>query len=304
MKFLIAGSSGFLGTALRVRLAEQGHEAVRLVRRAPASALERQWDPDSGELDPSVLDGADVVVNLAGAGVADRLWTESRRELILSSRVNTTGTLARALAARVESGSDHAGAVTFVQASGISVYGSESGPTPYIEDSPAAGDYLAQVAVQWEAAAQPAVDAGVRVAFLRTSPVMDVSGGPLKLMRIPWSLGLGAVIGTGRQRMPMIALEDYLRVVDWIVATPEAHGPYNLTIPEPTTNAAFTKTLARLLHRPSLLRAPGVVLRTALGELSEQLLGDVYVIPARLTDGGFTFSHPDVESTLRSGLHQ
>lgn len=304
MKFLIAGSSGFLGTALRVRLAEKGHEVVRLVRRAPASALERQWDPDSGDLDTSALDGADVVVNLAGAGVADRLWTESRRELILSSRVNTTGTLARALAARVESGAVAPRAVTFIQASGISVYGTESGPTPYIEDSPAAGDYLAQVAVQWEAAAQPAVDAGVRVAFLRTSPVMDVSGGPLKLMRIPWSVGLGARIGTGRQRMPMIALEDYLRVVDWVVATPEAEGPYNLTIPEPTTNAEFTRTLARLLNRPTVLRAPGVVLRTALGELSEQLLGDVYVIPARLTDAGFAFSHPDVTSTLRSGLHQ
>lgn len=304
MKFLIAGSSGFLGTALRVRLAEQGHEVVRLVRRDPASALERQWDPDAGDLESSALEGADVVINLAGAGVADRLWTESRRELILSSRVNTTGTLARALASRVESGVVAPDAVTLIQASGISFYGTESGPTPYIEDSPAAGDYLAQVAVQWEAAAQPAVDAGVRVAFLRTSPVMDVSGGPLKLMRIPWSLGLGAQIGTGRQRMPMIALEDYLRVVDWIVATPEAQGPYNLTLPEPTTNAVFTKTLARLLNRPSVLRAPGLVLKTALGELSEQLLGDAYVIPARLTDGGFTFSHPDVTSTLRSGLHQ
>lgn len=301
MRYLVAGSSGFLGTALRVRLAEQGHEVVRLVRRPPVSALESRWDPDRGYLDRTALDGVDVVVNLAGAGVADRPWTESRRELILSSRVNTTRTLARGLAAQVSAG---AAAPVLIQASGISRYGTVSGSQPHDEDSPAGSDYLSQVVVQWEAAAQPATVAGVRTVSLRTSPVMDPSGGPLQIMRIPWSLGLGAQLGNGRQRMPLVGLTDYLRVVEWAASHREASGPYNVTIPRPTTNAEFTRTLAAVLGRPALLRAPGFAFRAALGELAQQLLGDIYAVPRRLTQAGFEFTSPDVESTLRAALHR
>jgi hypothetical protein len=299
MRFLVAGSSGFLGTALRVRLAEQGHEVVRLVRRAPVSALEYSWNPDRGELDRAALDGVDVAVNLAGAGVADRPWTQARRELILSSRVNSTQTLARALAEHAKPG---APPVTLLQASGASRYGTVSGAQPYDENSPAGDDYLSQVVVQWEAAAQPAVDAGVRSVFLRTSPVMDPSGGALQIMRIPWSLGLGAQLGDGRQHMPLVGLDDYLRVLEWAANNPDASGPYNVTIPQPTTNAEFTKALGVVLRRPTLLRAPGFVFRTALGELAEQLLGDLYVVPTRLTAAGFVFSAPGVMSTLRAAL--
>jgi uncharacterized protein (TIGR01777 family) len=299
MRFLVAGSSGFLGTALRVRLAEQGHEVVRLVRRQPVSALEYCWNPDRGELDHAALAGVDVAVNLAGAGVADRPWTQARRELILSSRVNSTQTLARALAERAEPG---APPVTLLQASGASRYGTISGAQPYDENSPAGDDYLSQVVVQWEAAAQPAVDAGVRTVFLRTSPVLDPSGGALQIMRVPWSLGLGAQLGDGRQHMPLVGLDDYLRVLEWAANNPDASGPYNVTIPQPTTNAEFTKALGVVLRRPTLLRAPAFVLRTALGELAEQLLGDLYVVPTRLTAAGFVFSAPDVTSTLRAAL--
>jgi uncharacterized protein (TIGR01777 family) len=299
MRFLIAGSSGFLGTALRVRLAEQGHEVVRLVRRAPASALESRWDPDSGQLDPGVLAGVDVVVNLGGAGVADRPWTTARRALILFSRLNTTGTLARALAERAK---DSGPATTLIQASGISRYGTVSGAQPFQENSPAGTDYLSQVVVEWEAAAQPAVAAGVRTVFLRTAPVMHASGGPLQIMRVPWSLGLGAQLGDGQQRMPMVGLEDYLRTVLWAAGNPAAAGAYNVTIPQTTTNAEFTKTLATVLGRPVRLRAPGFAFRAALGELAQQLLGDMYVVPSRLTAAGFTFVDPDVESTLRRAL--
>jgi uncharacterized protein (TIGR01777 family) len=299
MRFLVAGSSGFLGTALRVRLAEQGHEVVRLVRRDPVSALEYSWNPDRGELDRAALAGVDVAVNLAGAGVADRPWTQARRELILSSRVNSTQTLARALAEHAEPGVPP---VTLLQASGVSRYGTVSGAQPYDENSPAGDDYLSQVVVQWEAAAQPAVDAGVRTVVLRTSPVLDRSGGALQIMRIPWSLGLGTQLGDGRQHMPLVGLDDYLGVLEWAANNPDASGPYNVTIPEPTTNAEFTKALGVVLRRPTLLRAPGFVLRTALGELAEQLLGDLYVVPTRLTAAGFVFSAPDVTSTLRAAL--
>ena len=301
MKFLLAGASGFLGSALRVRLAEEGHEVARLVRREPVSATEFRWRPDAREVDPAAFTGVDVVVNLAGAGVADRLWSERRRELILSSRVNTTATLATALAGLARQGEDVA-TPALVQASGISRYGTTWSEQPHEEGSPAGGDYLSQVVVQWEGAAAPAVAAGVRVVFLRTSPVMDRSGGSLGLMKLPWSVGAGARLGNGRQRMPMISLHDWLRVVLWTARNNATNGAYNLTIPEVATNAEFTAALARVLGRPSVLRVPAFVVRAALGELAEQLLGDMHVLPRRLVGEGFLFEGTDVEGTLRLAL--
>jgi len=298
-RWLLAGASGFLGTALRVRLSTDGHEVVRLVRRAPATSAEHRWDPDAGRLDPAVLDGVDVVVNLGGAGVFTHPWTSARRELLLSSRVHTTGSLERALAARAAATGS---APALLQANGNARYGSVSGSAPATEDSPAAPDFLAQLTVRWEGAVQPAVDAGVRTVLLRTSPVLDHSGGPFVPMRLAWSAGLGTTLGNGRQRMPLISLVDYLGVVLWASATPTARGAYNLTIPEPTTNAEFTDALAAALHRPRLLKVPARVLRTALGELSGQLLGDTYVVPARLTGDGYTFHAPDVRRTIAAAL--
>ena len=184
MKWLLAGASGFLGTALRVRLAGEGQEVVRLVRREPATSSEFQWDPDSGTVDAAAFDGVDVAGNLAGVPVAPLPWTASRREQILSSRVNTTSTMARGLAAQADDRPR-----TMIQMSGIARYGTTSGAEPYTEDSPAAADFLAQVTTKWEAAAQPAADAGVRVVVLRTSPVMDSGGGTLIPLKLAWSIG-------------------------------------------------------------------------------------------------------------------
>jgi uncharacterized protein len=297
MKWLLAGASGFLGTAIRVRLASEGEPVVRLVRRKPATSTEFWWDPDSGEIDMSALDGVDVVVNLGGIPVAPLPWTQSRREQILASRVNTTSTVARALAAQAGSRPP-----TLIQASGIARYGTSSEIGPYIEDSPAAADYLAQVTTKWEAATEPAGNAGVRVVLLRTSPVMDSSGGQFALMKLAWSCGLGATLGDGSQRMPMISLRDYLAVVHWAVSNEQAAGPYNLTIPQPATNAEFTDALAAALHRPRFLLAPAPIIRTALGELAGQLVGDMYAIPKRLTDSGFVFSDPTVNDVIASAL--
>ncbi|SEQ99507.1 TIGR01777 family oxidoreductase [Microlunatus flavus] len=294
--WLLAGASGFLGTALRVRLATEGDEVLRLVRREPAALGERRWDPSAGELDPAVLDGVDAVVDLGGVNVFTGPWTQSRREAILSSRVQTTSTVARALAAR---GTD---APVLLQAGGVAWYGGRRTEQPHVEGDPAAPDFLAQVCVRWEAAAQEAVDAGVRVVFLRTSPVLDRSGGPFVPMRLAWSLGLGTVLGDGTQRMPLISLADYLGVVRWAAATPHAQGAYNLTVPEPCTNAEFTDALARALHRPRLLKAPAAVLRRALGELSGQLLDDMWVLPKRLLDDGYVFEARDVEQTVAAAL--
>ena len=298
MKWLLAGASGFLGSALRDRLAGQREQVVRLVRREPAALSEFRWDPARGIMDDRALEGVDVVVNLCGAAVAPRPWTSSRRSLILSSRVAPSDTLARSLATLASSGT----APTLVQASGIARYGTDWSRTPHTEPSPAAKDYLAQVVVAWEAATQPAIDAGVRVVHLRASPVLDRSGGPFQPMRLAWWSGLGAKLGDGRQRMPMIALEDFLRIVRWAADTPDASGAYNLTIPEPTTNAQFSDTLATALNRPRLPGAPAMLLRAALGELAEQLLGDMYVVPKRLLDAGFAFAAPDVRSTFRTAL--
>jgi uncharacterized protein (TIGR01777 family) len=300
VKWLLAGASGFLGTALRVRLAEDGHDVVRLVRREPATSTEFRWDPDAGEVDPAAFDSVDVVVNLGGVGVASRPWTASRREAILSSRVNTTLTMATALADRVSNGGR---SPVLIQASGIARYGTASGPDPYTEDSAAAADFLARVTVAWEAATRPAVDAGVRVVFLRTSPVLDRAGGPFVPMKLAWSAGLGAKLGDGRQRMPLISLRDYLGVVGWAAVTEHATGPYNLTIPQVTTNGEFSDALAAAVRRPRLLAAPAVVMRTALGELADQLLGDVYAVPERLTGDGYVFRDPDVVTTIASALH-
>jgi uncharacterized protein len=294
VRFLLAGASGFLGTALRARLASEGHEVVRLVRREPATGTEFRWRPDQGELNRGALAGVDVAVNLCGAGVADRPWTKRRRALLRSSRLNPGQTLATAVA--------ESDVPLLVQASGIAWYGTAFSSEPHTEESPPGEDFLARLVVDWEASAQPAVDAGKRVVWLRTSPVLDRSGGAFTPMRLAWSAGLGAILGNGRQRMPIISLRDYLAVMEWIVATPEARGPYNLTIPEPATNAEFTTALATELHRPRFLRAPAPVLRALAGDLAEQLLGDNYVIPRRLTDQGFVFTAPDVRTTVRAAL--
>jgi uncharacterized protein len=297
MKWLLAGASGFLGTAVRVRLAGEGQDVVRLVRRKPATSTEFQWDPGSGTMDAAALEGVDVAVNLAGVPVAPLPWTESRREQILSSRVNTTNTMARGLAAQADDRPR-----TMIQMSGIARYGTSSGTEPYTEDSPAAPDYLAQVTTKWEAAAQPAADAGVRVVVLRTSPVMDSSGGTLIPLKLAWSIGFGATLGDGSQRMPMISLRDYLGVVQWAVTNEHASGPYNLTLPQPTTNLEFSDALAAALHRPRFLRVPTLIIRTALGELAGQLVGDMYAVPERLTGHGFAFRDPTVEDLVASAL--
>lgn len=296
--FLLAGASGFLGTALRIHLAEEGHRVVRLVRRAPATGSEFRWDPARGQLDDAVLDGVDTVVNLGGAGVADRPWTYARRQQILLSRRESTLTLARALSRSAARGQRP----TLIQGSAIGWYGTRSEAAPFTEEQPAADDWLASVVRRWEAAAAPAADAGLRVAYLRTSPVMDRSGGPLRLMMVPWSLGLGAVLGDGNQHMAMITLSDWLRAVAWIADHDQASGPYNLTLPEPTTNRAFTDTLAQALQRPRIIRAPAAVIRRGVGELAEQLVGDQFVVPQKLLDEGFRFTAPDVTRTIGAAL--
>jgi uncharacterized protein len=281
-------------------LAERGHEVYRLVRREPVSEWESRWDPAGGILDENVLSGVNAVVNLCGLGVFSRPWTTSRRAELTSSRVDPGRTLAVALSRREDP-------PALLQASGIGRYGTGRADVPHTEDSPAADDFISGLVEDWEGSVQPAIEAGVRVVFLRTAPVLGRYGGAFPPMRRAWSLGLGAKLGDGSQRMPLIALQDYLAAVQWL-AEPgsaeqaDASGPYNLTIPEPATNAEFTAALAEALHRPRFLRAPAAPMRLVLGELAEQLVGDNWSIPQRLTDSGFQFAAPDVRSAITAAL--
>jgi uncharacterized protein (TIGR01777 family) len=305
MRILIAGSSGFLGTALRVRLAEEGHEVRRLIRNTAISSSEFHWEPESGRINARALDGVDVIINLAGPPVFTRPWTAGRRELLRSSRIESTLLLAETI---VEQYADSADKPLWLQASACGWYGTD--PTerlrevPYDESSPAGDDFLGRLAHDWEGAAQQAADSGVRICFLRSGLVLDRSGSVLKLIKPVFGAGLGARLGTGRQRMPVISLHDWLRAVLFLMSGSAPAGPYNLTIPQPPTNAEFTNALAEALHTKARLSAPGVILRTALGELAEQLVADQYVVPRALLDRGFVFDGPDITSTLRLALRR
>lgn len=269
------------------------------MRREPRGGTESAWDPDAGWLDERVLDGVDVAVCLSGAGIADRPLTAKRKQLVRSSRVNPTRTLATALADRQRTTGS---APALIQSSATGFYPTGGTEQPMTEADPGGDGWIAGLVAEWEEAARPAADAGVRTVWMRTSPILDSSGGIFPLMRRAWSLGVGARLGSGSQHMPLIHLGDYLRFVLWAGEHPEASGPYNLTLPQPTTNAEFTDELATQLQRPRLLIAPRFVLARVLGDFAEQLLGDAWLLPQRASDQGFGFLAPDVQTAIRFSL--
>lgn len=299
MRFLLAGASGFLGTALRVRLAEQGAEVRRLVRTTPLSSNEFYWDPANGQLNTTAFDGVDILINLAGAPVFNRPWTAARKQLLRSSRIDSTQLLADTIAAR---SANSAQPPLWLQSSAFGWYPTSSGSEPYDESAAADDDFLGRLTADWEAATQPAVEAGGTVLKLRPGIVLDRSGSTLKMVRPIFRLGMGAVLGNGRQRMAVISLHDWLQAIDFLITERPPSGPYNLMVPTTPTNAEFSHELARQLNSKVRLGAPQVVLRKALGELADQLLADQYIAPRALLDQGFTFDGPDVTSTIRLAL--
>jgi len=290
MHVLVAGASGFLGSALRTHLTHRGHRVTQLVRDDPHEPEQVRWDPYGGVLDLAVVEASDVVVNLAGAPIAHWPWTPSYKERLRTSRVATTTTIATAIA-EVDK------PPALVNASGVGYYG-DRGDEVLDESSTNGNTFLAGVCRDWEAATAPATEAGARVCVIRTSPVLDSRGGALKPMRIAFGLGLGARFGDGRQWFPTIALADYLAAVTRIVTDETLSGAFNLCGPVPVTNAEFTEALGRRLHRPTKLRVPAVAVRLAGGELSGEVLGSIRVTPRRLDDAGFEFAHPTVDDQL------
>lgn len=296
MKVVVSGANGFLGSALVPVLQQNGHEVVRLVRRAARRVDEVRWDPASRSLDPSALAGADAVVHLAGAGVGDRRWTRSYRETVLRSRVDGTGTIAEAMARAPQK------PPVLLSASAIGFYG-DTGDRAVDERSPSGDGFLAEVCRQWEAATRPAEEAGVRVAHLRTGVVLARHGGALAKQLPVFRLGLGGRLGSGRQWVSWVSLADELAAIIYLLGNDVA-GPVNLVGPEPVTNKEFGQTLGRLLHRPAVLWVPGLPLRLALGDFArEAVLAGQRVLPGVLTEAGFRFEHPSLPAALDAALH-
>ncbi len=295
MRFVIAGASGFLGTALRAALARRGHEVVRLVRADSPSTMDSRWDPYNGMVDRDVIGAADVVVNLAGAQLA-RPWTSSYRQTILKSRVATTRTLAEAVAAADDK-------PALIAQSAIGVYGSDRGDTVLEETTPREGEgFLRRVVEKWEAACAPAEQAGARVCVLRTGVVLDKRGGVLQLMLPLFRLGLAGRLGSGRQYFSAVSLDDWVDATIFLAEHDSAAGPFNVVGPQPPTNAEFTKALAGALHRPAKLAVPAVVLRTALGEASGELLGSLRVFPVAVKEAGYSFQHRTIAEIVQAAL--
>jgi uncharacterized protein (TIGR01777 family) len=292
VRIVLAGASGFLGRPLHARLREHGHEVIRLVRREPSAPDERFWDPAGGRLNNATLDGADAAVCLSGAGVGDHRWTASYKRTILASRVDSAATMARAVTA--------AGTPVLVCASAVGYYG-DTGDSFANESAPPGTGFLADVCVQWEAAAQPAVDAGVRVAHLRTGLPLSRSGGLLHRVVPLARLGVAGRLGSGRQFMPWISLADAIDAMRFVIES-DLRGPINVVGPDPARNADFMGTLGRLLHRPTVLPAPTFGVRALLGEFAGDVLGGQRAIPTALAAAGFAFRHQTLDEALRWAL--
>ncbi|MQA26499.1 MAG: TIGR01777 family protein [Micromonosporaceae bacterium] len=294
MRVVIAGASGFLGTNLTERLRGSGHEVIRLVRRPARAQDELTWDPSRRELDPAAFEDADAVINLAGAGIGDKRWDEDYKKVIRRSRVDPTATLAEAIAAR--------GTPTvLLNASAVGYYG-DTGEHAVDEDAPRGEGFLQDVARDWEAATEPAAEAGARVVRLRTAPVLAASGGLLKGMLPFFRLGLGGPLASGRQHMAWISLADWLSAVEFLFERPGISGPVNLSSPYPPTNREFTRALGEELGRPAILPAPWFGLRLLLGEFADEVVASQRVLPSVLTRHGFRFAHADLGAALRWAL--
>ncbi len=293
MNVAVTGSSGLIGSALVASLSAGGHRVFRLVRGIVPGADCIRWDPAGGVRDAALLEGLDGMVHLAGENIAGGRWTQRRKAEIRRSRVEGTARLAETLAKLARPPK------VLMVASAIGFYGDRSGEV-LTEESPAGNDFLAHVCREWEAATAPAAKAGVRVVNLRFGVVLSADGGALRKMLLPFKLGAGGRIGSGRQYWSWIALEDVVGAIQHALATESLSGPVNAVAPTPVTNAEFTRTLGRVLRRPAIAPLPAFAARIVLGEMADALLlASARVVPKRLQDSGYQFRHPDLEGALR-----
>ena len=297
MKVAVTGSSGLIGTALVAALRADGHQVMRLVRGGPAGDDTIAWDPraDGGGLDPESLDGVAAVVHLAGAGVADRRWTEGYKAEIRNSRVQGTTALVSALTSMTSPPG------VLLCGSAIGWYGDIAG-REVDESSPAGTGFLAGVVRDWEAAAAPAGKAGIRVVTMRTGLVLSPNGGVLARLLPLFRLGLGSRLGPGTQVISWVGLSELMAIMRFLLAHDDVSGPVNATTPNPVTNREFTSILAAAVHRPAVLTVPVPVLRTVIGGASSELLSSARVLPRVLLAAGYQYQHPGLAGALAAEL--
>lgn len=293
MKIVVSGGSGFLGTPLVARLAARGDDVVVLTRDPSRVRAGRglEWHPPRLGPWSAEAGDADVVINLAGENIGEGRWTESRKQRLVSSRLDATRALVEAMQNNL---AKHR---TFISASGVGYYGHE-GEEEADESSPRGSGFLAELVERWEAAAGEATPFA-RVVHPRFGVVLARHGGALAKMLLPFRLGAGGPIGSGKQWMSWVDREDAVRAIDWAIDTDTARGVYNVTAPHPARNRDFARALGRALHRPALLPAPTLPLRIAFGEMADELLiGGQRAVPRRLTAAGFSFEYPEIEQSL------
>jgi uncharacterized protein (TIGR01777 family) len=295
MKIVIAGGTGFLGSALSAALARDGHDVVVLTRGSRARPRAVTWTPN-GEVGPwaSEVNGAGAIVNLAGESIASGRWSPARKQRIRDSRIRATRSLASAMLAA------SASPPVFISGSAVGYYGPR-GDEPVTEETSAGSDFLADVCVQWEAEAMRAASDRTRVVCIRTGVVIEKDGGALPQMALPFKLFAGGPVGSGRQYMPWIHRDDWVGLVRWAIVTASIAGPLNLTGPQPVTNAQFAHALGAALHRPAFMKMPALPIRVALGEMADALLlSGQRALPAKAERGGYQFKYATVDTALRA----
>jgi uncharacterized protein (TIGR01777 family) len=286
----IAGSSGLIGSALVSALRAADHRVLRIVRRAPANSDELHWNPDSGEFDPAGLEGVDAVINLCGVNIGEKRWSGAFKQSLRDSRIGPTEVISAAVA--------DAGVPVLINASAVGYYG-DTGGRVVDETAPAGTGFLARLCLDWESATVTAEDAGARVVLARTGLVLSPGGGVLARLRPLFGVGLGARLGSGRQYMPWISLEDEVRALLFAINNDYISGPMNVTGPAPVTNSEFTAAMGRALNRPTPLVVPGFAVRALLGEFADEaLLDGQRAIPATLERAGFVFHHNTIGEAL------
>lgn len=294
MRILLSGSTGLIGSALLPYLKAEGHEIACLVRSDTEDSV--RWDPDKGQIERSRLDGTDAVVHLAGENIATGRWTAAKKARIRNSRVEGTRLIAESLAQMANPPR------VMVSASAVGYYG-DRGDEVLREESAPGGRFLSDVCRQWESATDPAIRKGIRVIQFRTGIVLSRKGGALAKMLLPFKMGVGGKIGSGRQYMSWITLDDLCAAVLHCIQTDALHGPVNAVSPSPVTNMEFTKILGRVLSRPSIFPMPAFAVRIALGRMADELLlASTRVEPAKLISTRFKFRHEKLENALKEIL--
>ncbi|CAM2009432.1 TIGR01777 family oxidoreductase [Acanthopleuribacter pedis] len=301
MKIAIGGASGMIGKQLVAHLQTRGFHIYQLVRPGRShTGFDKVstivWDPANGDLDKEHLEGLDAVIHLGGETITGT-WTETKKKRILDSRVKSTTLLATTMAKLKRK------PTVFACASAIGYYDQTDYNRPLDESAPQGGGFLAEVGAAWEAATQPAADAGIRVVNMRIGIVLDTQGGALKEMLTPFKMGVGGVVGSGKQMMSWITTEDVVRAITFCTSNPNLSGPVNLVAPDAATNKRFTKTLGKVLGRPTFIPVPGLAVSLLFGEMGRTLiLSGAHVVPRKLEEAGFNFKTAGLEAGLKHAL--